>query len=216
MSGWAAVPVELVQSDAPAVANLFARCADYFLLQDGVIPDLRDAVALFSDVPPEKTADEQTVLGWRDDHGLFVVAAILRDYPGDGISYLGLLLVDASRRGQGIGRFFYRSIEAWAAAQGAREMRLAVLEASEDAERFWRALGFDEMRRVGPDRFKERCHRRVELRRLRTGHLAGITSPRRPSTPRCPRHPRPAVRRSCRRSRRRAVPAPRPWRSGSR
>lgn len=42
-------------------------------------------------------------------------------------------------------------------------MRLAVLEENEAAERFWRSLGYIELRRVGPDTFKSRSHHRVEL-----------------------------------------------------
>ena len=166
-----AEPVELTEVDAPAVADLFARCADYFLMQDGVMPGLADALALFSDVPPEKAVGDQVIMGWRDDDGLYAVAAILRDYPCDGTWYLGLLLVEATRRGRGLGRTLYSAIAAWAEARGALGMRLAVLEVNAAGERFWRALGFEEIRRVGPDRFQERWHRRVELSRSMAGRF---------------------------------------------
>jgi GNAT superfamily N-acetyltransferase len=134
-------------------------------LQDGAAPTLADASELFTDVPPEKDARDQTVLGWRDRDGLFAIAAILRDYPRDGTWYLGFMIVDAAKRGQGLGRSIYAAIESWAAAKGAVEIRLAVLEANEPGERFWRSLGFGEVRRVGPDRFKLRSHCRIELSR---------------------------------------------------
>ncbi|WP_294246133.1 GNAT family N-acetyltransferase [uncultured Sphingomonas sp.] len=178
MIGLGAESRELTEADAPAVADLFVRCADYFLLQDGVMPEPADAVALFADVPPEKAADDQVVLGWRDDRGLYAVAAVLRDYPDDGIWYLGLLLVDGTRRRLGIGRSLYEAIEAWAAARGARHMRLAVLEANVAGECFWRALGFEEIRRVGPDKFKEKRHCRVELSRSTTRRFSKFTLPR--------------------------------------
>lgn len=158
-----AQPLELTEGDAPAVAALFVRCADDFLLQDGVVPGLADAVALFTDVPPEKAVRDQTILGWRDDQGLYAVAAILCDYPCADSWYLGLLLVDVAQRGRGLGRTLYGTVAAWAVSRGAREMRLAVLEANVAADRFWRSLGFVERRRVGPDRFKKKLHRRIEL-----------------------------------------------------
>src|SRR3546814_20219512 len=81
------------------------------------------------------------------------------------------MIVDAAQRGRGVGRSIYSTVESWAAARGATEIRLAVLEANEAAERFWRSLGFIEYRRVGPDTFKMRSHRRIELSR----HLSGPT-----------------------------------------
>src|SRR3546814_14508026 len=74
-----------------------------------------------------------------------------------------------SQRGRGVGRSIYSTVESWAAARGATEIRLAVLEANEAAERFWRSLGFIEYRRVGPDTFKMRSHRRIELSRRLSG-----------------------------------------------
>ncbi|HEX8486122.1 GNAT family N-acetyltransferase [Sphingomonas sp.] len=158
-------PTELSEADTPEVASLYARCADYFLLQDGVVPTPADAHELFTEVPPEKDAHDQTVLGWRGGDGLYAIAAILRDYPRDGTWYIGFMIVDATQRDQGIGRSIYAVIEDWAAARGASEIRLAVLEANEAGERFWRSLGFGECRRVGPDMFKMRSHRRIELSR---------------------------------------------------
>lgn len=159
------LPVQLSEADAPEVASLYWRCADYFMLQDRAAPTLSDARELFTDVPPGKDPCDQIVLGWRHGEGLAAIAAILRDYPRDGIWYLGFMIVDSRLRGQGLGRSAYAAIETLAAARGATEIRLAVLEANEAGERFWRSLGFGEVRRVGPDRFKLRSHRRVELSR---------------------------------------------------
>ena len=54
-------PIKLTQADAADVADLYNRCSDYFLLQDGAAPTLDDARELFSDVPPEKSAHNQAV-----------------------------------------------------------------------------------------------------------------------------------------------------------
>ncbi|RZF63233.1 GNAT family N-acetyltransferase [Sphingomonas populi] len=157
------LPLILTEHDVGEVADLYARCADYFMLQDGEPATLADALDLFRDVPDEKSSADQTIMGWRGESGLIAVAAVLRDYPSDGVWYLGFMVVDPAVRGQGIGRSIYASIEQWVAAHGAQQIRLAVLEANEAAERFWRSLGYRELRRVGPDTFKLRHHRRVEL-----------------------------------------------------
>jgi ribosomal protein S18 acetylase RimI-like enzyme len=54
----------------------------------------------------------------------------------------------------------------------AQEIRLVVLETNEAAEKFWRSLGYRELRRVGPDTFKSLSHHRVELSRPLAGNLA--------------------------------------------
>jgi ribosomal protein S18 acetylase RimI-like enzyme len=162
-------PIKLTTADATLVAGLFERSPDYFLLQDGAVATLADALELFTDVPPEKDVCDQTILGWKGADGLYAVAAILRDYPQVGVWYLGFMIVDAVQRGQGFGRLIYSKIEDFAAASGATEIRLAVLEANEAGERFWRSLGFCEVRRVGPDSFKMRSHRRIEMSRYANG-----------------------------------------------
>lgn len=67
-------PIKLTQADAADVADLYNRCSDYFLLQDGAAPTLDDARELFSDVPPEKSAHNQAVLGWKGPGGLYAIA----------------------------------------------------------------------------------------------------------------------------------------------
>jgi GNAT superfamily N-acetyltransferase len=166
-------PIELSEAHAPEVASLYGRCADYFMLQDGVAPTLADAHALFTDVPPEKEVHDQIVLGWRCGEDLKAVASILPNYPCDGTWYLGFMIVDVDLRGRGLGRSIYAAIEQWAAQRGATEIRLAVLEANQAGACFWRSLGFREVRRVGPDRFKVRYHRRIELSRHIDGGLVG-------------------------------------------
>lgn len=81
------------------------------------------------------------------------------------------MIVDAQRRGRGLGRMIYSAVEHWAVARGAVEIRLAVLEQNEPGARFWRSLGFGEVRRVGPDVFKMRTHNRIELSRVINGGL---------------------------------------------
>lgn len=169
-------PLVLTEDEAEDVAELYARCADYFQLQDGEAATLADVIEMFSDVPDEKSAMDQTVLGWRDDGRLYALAAILRDFPADGIWYLGFMIVDPAKRRQGIGRSIYQTIEQWAAGRGAREMRLSVLEVNEGADRFWRSLGYKELRRVGPHTFKTLRHRRIELARALSNVAVGVDS----------------------------------------
>jgi GNAT superfamily N-acetyltransferase len=155
----------LSPADAPAILDLYARCADYFLLQDGELAVMSDADELFTDVPPPKRPEDQYVLGFRREGRLDAVAALLPHHPQPGDWYLGLLLVTPDLRSQGVGREMYESIEQWSVSRGAQRMLLAVLEENAPAYRFWRSLGFEPVRRVEPATFKRKLHVRYELAR---------------------------------------------------
>lgn len=156
---------EVSTADVLDVACLYDRCSDYFLLQDGEVATLADAYAIFTDVPPDKEIQDQTIWGWKENGNLYAIAAFVRDYPCNNIWYLGFMIVDPTLRGQGLGRSIYMKIEELAASKGAEEIRLTVLDTHEAGERFWRSLGFQERQRVGPHTFKMRSHRRIELSR---------------------------------------------------
>jgi GNAT superfamily N-acetyltransferase len=125
-------PIKLTQADAAGVADLYNRCSDYFLLQDGAAPAGRCSRA-FLRCAARKERPQSSCPGMEGAGGLYAIAAILRDYPRDGTWYLGFMIVDAAQRGRGVGRSIYSTVESWAAARGATEIRLAVLEANEAA-----------------------------------------------------------------------------------
>lgn len=164
----------LSPSDSPAVFDLYVRCHDYFILQDGEPASIADAEALFTDVPPGKRPEDQFVLGVYRGRRLCAVALLLTDYPEERDWYLGLLLLDPAIRRKGIGQEIYAAIERWSTAQGARRMLLAVLKDNEAALRFWRASGFDPVRSVGPATFKRKSHERIEM--VRTLDQATMTA----------------------------------------
>ncbi len=78
--------------------------------------------------------------------GLVAIADALRNYPHDGIWWLGLLLVAPGSRGHGLGRRLYAAFESWATAQGATELRLCVQAQNTRAHEFWQRLGFVALR----------------------------------------------------------------------
>jgi len=155
----------LLPSQASAVLDLFERCRDYFLLQDGEPAAAADADELFADVPSTKVPDDQFVIGCWQGEKLAGLAALLMDYPGKADWYLGFFLVDPAARGRGLGRTFYAAIERWSAEQGAKRMMLSVIEANVPALQFWRSLGFELVRTVEATKFKQKLHVRQELAR---------------------------------------------------
>jgi GNAT superfamily N-acetyltransferase len=148
----------LSPKDAPAVFDLFTRCADFFILQDGEPPAPADAEELFTDLPRSKQPEDQHIFGFCRKGKLDALAALLVDYPVPGDWYLGLLLVEPASRRSGLGKEMYASIKRWAADRSAMRMRIGVLQENASAYPFWRSLGFERLRTVGPRAFKGKMH----------------------------------------------------------
>jgi GNAT superfamily N-acetyltransferase len=133
---------------AALLQGLCERCSAYFELHDGAPPGPslgeEEVVAL----PEGKTLDDKFLFGIRSATGELVgVLDLIRDFPAAGEWWLGLLMLDPKVRSAGLGARFYRAAEAWATERGAQRVLLGVLEQNPDAERFWRGLGFAELRR---------------------------------------------------------------------
>lgn len=148
----------LTTVDASAIYDLYRRCDDYFLLQDGQHASASDAEILFTDVPSNMSIDDQFVVGCWEQSSLYALAAILIGYPKPDDWYLGFLLLDPSMRSRGFGQTIYSVIEQWASEHGAHRLLVAVLMENEPALRFWGRLGFDELRMTGPTMYKTKSH----------------------------------------------------------
>lgn len=74
------------------------------------------------------------------------VANIVSDLLATNVWHIGLLLVATERHGSGDAQAIYRGLESWAAANGARWLRLGVVVGNARAERFWQRQGYAEVR----------------------------------------------------------------------
>jgi ribosomal protein S18 acetylase RimI-like enzyme len=72
---------------------------------------------------------------------------LIRDYPGPGDWFVGLLMLDPDVRSSGLGSRLHAALERALADVGGRAIYLAVLEQNAGAERFWRRQGFEERAR---------------------------------------------------------------------
>jgi GNAT superfamily N-acetyltransferase len=69
------------------------------------------------------------------------------DLLAQGVTHLGFFMVEAARHGSGFADEVYAAYEAWAVRQGARWLRLGVVEQHTRAQRFWRRHGYVEVTR---------------------------------------------------------------------
>ena len=121
---------------------LFEGNSEYFSFL-GVSPTLAYVEQGRSDVPPGYDPARMLREGYFSPDGrLCAVLFLLPGYPTETSAYIGLLMVDASLHGRGLGTSIVESLLGRLADKGYRDIRLAVLEKNLPAARFWEARGF--------------------------------------------------------------------------
>jgi ribosomal protein S18 acetylase RimI-like enzyme len=118
-------------------------------------PGPADAQSTLMFVPEGSSPDDKAPFGvWAGDELVGLLDLLLR-YPDDETIYLGLLLIDRARQGQGIGAAAFQALERdllprW---PWARRLRLSVVRTNDQVLGFWRRLGFTETGEVRPWRY---------------------------------------------------------------
>ena len=84
-----------------------------------------------------------------DAGGAKGIIAGLRDEHDAAVVHLMSMWVDPALRGSGAAEALVASLLAWAETEGARQMRLAVIQTNDRARRFYERLGFRENGRQG-------------------------------------------------------------------
>ena len=141
---------ELNSDDGPELQRLLEASADYYELVLGRAPGPAEAQSVYLAGPETgRNPANKMLLGLAavDRPDLIGVLDAFRDYPEAGVWYLGLLLFAPSARKGGIGREVVEAFAGAARARGAHELQLNVVEQNESAYRFWKAVGFEEVRR---------------------------------------------------------------------
>lgn len=106
------------------------------------------------DIRPEQVAealaeelahpDGEVLLARVEERLVGIVVTLARHPdPDDPDPWIGLLMVDAARQGQGLGRRIAEAVEARFRAAGRSGVRLAVLDANPEGLAFWTALGYE-------------------------------------------------------------------------
>ena len=151
------------------IQDLAERCADYTRVVEGRPTSPTAARDFLLATPEGRGLGDVFKLGVFAAGGELVgLIEAARDYPATGDWHLGLLLLDPSARGAGLGARLYGGFEGWVAARGGRRIVLSVVEENAPALRFWRRLGFAETRILPPRRFGDKVQSRTELERRLT------------------------------------------------
>jgi ribosomal protein S18 acetylase RimI-like enzyme len=148
--------VKIISLDAEVdfarARDLCERAADYVQLEEGRAPDNAYVRKTLSDAPPVCGPHDIFLRGVeRADGSLAGIATSIRHFYEPGEWYMGLLMLDPSERGRGLGRTVAQHVINEARADGAPCIRIAVLDANPRGRKFWDSLGFSHEKSVQSD-----------------------------------------------------------------
>lgn len=131
------------EDDTRAVRDLYNRAADFVVLESGLEPDDTTVAEFFADCPPGADVAKSQKLGlFLPDDQLVAIADLGFGYPETDDAYIGLLLIDQSCRGMGLGSIFLEHLIGIARTRDASRLLIAVLDENPRARAFWEREGF--------------------------------------------------------------------------
>jgi GNAT superfamily N-acetyltransferase len=135
-----------------ALQKVLENAPTYAERATGRPPADTEAQSLFNAVPAETTTDNKYVYGVMAD-GLDMVgcAEIIRGWPTSSTAQIGLLLLDETHQGRGLGRTTYHLVETKVRSWPEIDMlRISVARSNTDVLPFWRRMGFAETGEAQP------------------------------------------------------------------
>jgi GNAT superfamily N-acetyltransferase len=152
--------VELHEADIPTLQKFFGINPEYFLAVHGEPPRPDEAMREFFDRPPlEMSHDKIFLVAFIDTHGSVVaIASIISNLLARHVWHISLFMVATAMHGTGIAHVLYAALERWLVEQGARWIRLGVVDTNSRAKRFWIKHGYIEVRRRHNVQLGQRTH----------------------------------------------------------
>ncbi|MGL5652272.1 MAG: GNAT family N-acetyltransferase [Paraclostridium sp.] len=124
------------------IRQLYDLCSAYHMLASGRNATDNDIDNIFK-YNEKKTLEDSLTLGVYDNSEVLIgIVDIFKDYPDTGTWMIGLLLFSPSERNKKLGRAVHEEIKRYALSEGARELRIGVLEDNINGRRFWDSLEY--------------------------------------------------------------------------
>jgi GNAT superfamily N-acetyltransferase len=142
------IAVEADRSMALELQAFYEANPEYYLLTHGLAPASDEALQGFDFRPPADmpyTALPIWLIRKRDSGRVVGEVSVATDLLTAGVTHLGFFMIASACHGTGFADEVYASYEAWAIAQGARWLRLGVVEGHRRAHRFWLRQGYVEV-----------------------------------------------------------------------
>ena len=142
---------ELHPGDAPALQAFFEANPEYFFSVEGQPPAGNAAhEEIHGELPAGWPFTKKWLIAFTTETGAMVAMAnVVSDLLAPKVWHIGLFIVAAALQGSGAAQSLYRALEQWMERQGARWLRLGVVEGNGRGERFWIRAGYIELRKRG-------------------------------------------------------------------
>jgi GNAT superfamily N-acetyltransferase len=135
--------------DEKILQHLCERCIDYYEIIEGRLPEKDSGYEILKDLPPGWDPKDKRVFGCFNEHdSLIAVIDLLADYPVKSEWIIGLLMINPSERGKGLGKLLHEFIKDYVLKHKADKLRIGVVEDNTTATSFWKSLGYHEIKRV--------------------------------------------------------------------
>ena len=136
--------VELTLNQSPALQKFFDENPVYFLATSGEVAGPGEAhEEIESEVPAGWRFTKKWVVGYMSENGALVAMAnIITDLLAPAVFHIGTFIVATNRHGTGDAQILYRGLEDWSIGNGAKWIRLGVVNGNVRAERFWARAGY--------------------------------------------------------------------------
>ena len=142
------IATEADRSAAAELQAFYEANPGYYEITHGHAPAPDAALQGFNFRPPADmpyTALTTWLVRERDSGRLVGEVSVATDLLAPGVTHLGFFMVATSLQGTGFAAEVNAAYEAWAIEQGARWLRLGVVEAHRRAHRFWLRQGYTEV-----------------------------------------------------------------------
>ena len=142
------IATEADRSAAAELQAFYEANPEYYEITHGHAPAPDAALKGFDFRPPADmpyTALPMWLIRERDSGRVIGEVSVATDLLAPGVTHLGFFMVATSLQGTGFAAELHASYEAWAIGQGARWLRLGVVEAHRRAHRFWLRQGYVEV-----------------------------------------------------------------------
>jgi GNAT superfamily N-acetyltransferase len=140
--------VELGAGSERLLQEFFDANPGYFLIIQGEPAGPSEAhEEIHGELPAGWNFTRKWVLGYVDaSDRLIALANLVSDIIAPGVWNVSTFMVATEHHGTGAAQRLYRSLEHWARANGAKWLRLGVVQGNARGERFWESAGFVQTR----------------------------------------------------------------------
>jgi RimJ/RimL family protein N-acetyltransferase len=141
------------QSDRADVLRVFLEAPSYIELPEDHPLSESDVENLFHDMPPEIEVAKKSVLGFYAGSNIVGCAEVIRSYPDDDSTWIGLFLFSEMYRGRGYGKEALELVIALACRWDCGRLQLAHLSTNLRGDVFLKREGFKEVRRFTSSKY---------------------------------------------------------------